>query len=100
MEKKVEMKKVNPDAGAGRNSVSASPENSSFAADEFLRWLFEKPLPTRNDCGYPGRFECEDAARMHGFIAQEGEGPCDYPSLCEWYQEGRCPLLSGKEERK
>jgi len=79
-----------PVAGAGSNSVSASP-------DEFLRKIFRKPKPTRNDCGYPGRFECEDAARMHGWIGEEGEGMCDYPSLCQWYREDRCPL-SGKEE--
>lgn len=59
--------------------------------DAFIRRLLGKPAPTRNDCGYPGRFEFEDTSRMFGW-GVEGEGMCDYPQSCPWYKEGKCPL--------
>ncbi len=62
--------------------------------DTFLRNLTGRPVPTRNDCGYPGRFEHEDTSRMHGW-AEEGTGMCDYPSGCAWFREGKCPLQRG-----
>jgi hypothetical protein len=61
---------------------------------EALRQLFGYPAPARNDCGYPFRFDFEDAARMHGW-GVEGEGPCDYPSQrCSFLAEGRCPFYT------
>jgi hypothetical protein len=58
-----------------------------------MRRLAGKKSPERNDCGYPGRFDHEDVARIHGW-GVEGEGPCDYPTGCPWYKEGRCPFHS------
>lgn len=64
-----------------------------LSADEFLRRLFGYSKPDRNDCGYPRRFDFEDTSRMFGWGPEEGEGPCDYPSLrCEWLADGRCPF--------
>ena len=62
-------------------------------ADKFLRMFLggSQDKPTRNDCGSPDRFDCEDASRMHGW-GIEGEGFCDYPKQCGWWREGRCPL--------
>jgi len=59
--------------------------------DSILRSITGTDKPTRNDCGYPGRYECEDTSRMFGW-GVEGEGPCDYPDACSWFREGRCPL--------
>lgn len=70
--------------------------------DSLLRRLTGRAEPTKNDCGYPGRYECEDTSRMLGW-GVEGEGPCDYPGHCFWYREGKCPLIEregrGKDER-
>ncbi len=53
--------------------------SGQVSPSEALRQLFGYPAPGRNDCGYPYRYDFEDAARMHGW-GVEGEGPCDYPS--------------------
>ena len=63
---------------------------------EFLHELMGIPMPLRNDCGYPARYECEDGSRMHGWGPEEGEGMCDYPNLCPIWE--RCPL-EGKNAR-
>jgi len=57
--------------------------------DSFLRAMFGYDKPTRNDCGYPDRYNHEDTSRMHGW-AIEGEGACDYPMGCIWYEDGVC----------
>ncbi|MEW6572950.1 MAG: hypothetical protein AB1374_04895 [Bacillota bacterium] len=59
--------------------------------DAFMRAVTGKPLPTRNDCGYPGRYEHEDNSRMSGW-GVEGKGMCDYPDNCPWFKQGKCPL--------
>lgn len=70
-------------------------ENNPY--DAFMRRLLGKSAPTRNDCGYHGRFEFEDNARLGGWIAPEGAGLCDYPHSCPWYMEGKCPLKPKEE---
>jgi hypothetical protein len=69
--------------------VKYSPEHNP--CDALLRRLTGAQEPSRNDCGYPGRWECEDTSRMFGW-GVEGAGTCDYPNLCAWHREGRCPL--------
>lgn len=59
--------------------------------DAFMRSLLGKSIPTRNDCGYPSRFEYEDNCRLGGW-GEEGVGLCDYPQSCPVYKEGKCPL--------
>lgn len=58
--------------------------------DALLRALLNKEAPSRNDCGYPGRFEFEDSARLSGW-KEEGAGLCDYPERCPVYEE--CPFM-------
>ncbi|TDA64510.1 MAG: hypothetical protein D9V47_13825 [Clostridia bacterium] len=65
--------------------------------DAFMRAALGKPLPTRNDCGCPGRYEFEDNSRLGGW-KEEGAGVCDYPAGCPWYKEGKCPI-AGEEVR-
>ena len=76
--------------------------SGELTPSEALRTMFGYPQPTRNDCGYPGRYDHEDASRMHGW-GVEGEGPCDYPDGCPWLEDGRCPFYTverGRLERR
>jgi transcriptional regulator of met regulon len=82
------MRKAVASAGIPEDYAAANP------TDAFMRAALGKPLPTRNDCGYQGRFEFEDNSRMGGW-ATEGEGMCDYPDSCPWFKQGKCPI--GKE---
>lgn len=66
--------------------------------DAFMRALARKQVPKRNDCGYPGRYEHEDTARMFGW-GVEGKGLCDYPKWCPWFREGRCPFGEAEKQR-
>ncbi|MEW6771858.1 MAG: hypothetical protein AB1330_10810 [Bacillota bacterium] len=79
------MRKAALSAGIPADYFEANP------CDAFMRAVLGKPLPTRNDCGYPGRFEFEDNSRMGGW-APEGAGLCDYPDGCPWFKQGKCPL--------
>jgi len=69
--------------------MSASPWT------DILRNLFSVPTPTRNDCGYEGRYDLEDTTRMCGQGPAEGEGPCDYPECCPL--KNVCPLLAHEQ---
>ncbi|RJS72261.1 hypothetical protein CW696_03210 [ANME-2 cluster archaeon] len=59
--------------------------------DGLLRAICGYGTPTRNDCGYPDRYNHEDSSRMHGW-GVEGKGACDYPDGCEMFENGECPF--------
>jgi len=63
------------------------------SCDTVLRGIFGYNSPNRNDCGYPGRYNHEDCARMHGWDI-EGANTCDYPDGCEWFETGKCPFYN------
>ena len=65
--------------------------------DTAVRKIFHKPIPTRLDCGYLGRFDCEDTGRLHGWGRGVGEGPCDYPEHCPARRAGNCKFSVGGE---
>ena len=67
--------------------------------DTLMRSITGLPVPTRNDCGYPGRYDREDNARVFGW-GIEGEGLCDYPVGCPVWDAGKCPMKGGKESGK
>jgi len=71
-------------------------EKNEMNCGRFLRGLFGYSAPTRNDCGYPDRYNHEDTSRMHGW-GIEGEGACDYPDGCEFFENGKCPFYDKEE---
>ena len=65
---------------------------SANPATDMLRELFGTSAPSRNDCGFEGRYDLEDTSRMGGWGPAEGEGLCDYPEYCPL--KDTCPLLA------